>query len=393
MVVNVAEKRRGRGRKSARTKRSTRSAPKAWVDPLQALLVAERCGIMSGRDDEFIAVVTIGWTGMRWGEAIGLEDHDVHHLDRIDLDWQLREIDGRFEKVAPKDDSARQIDKPPFLTDLLSRQMQHRTTGRCACPDQACGGKGRYLFLTSGRETKDGRRFREPAHHSRSNFGSWYWHPAADAAYPEEGGAKPRPARPVLADATTGLPLRPAWPYASGDDWTPPRGRGWTRHETADPLSVPCPKTSCLALPGSPCVSSGNRKTVPHGPRREAAEAAGKAPALVSWLPVKAGLTPHGLRHSHEVWMQEDRIPDVLRHERMGHIMPGIKAVYSHVSPAMRAELRDALQRRWEGALAERAALDIRGGRVPHSPVRLLDELLQAGQRKRRPGPMRVARG
>jgi hypothetical protein len=53
--------------------------------------------------------------------------------------------------------------------------------------------------------------------------------------------------------------------------------------------------------------------------------------------------------------MDEDGIPEVLKTERMGHEMPGMHGVYGHVSPAMRAELRAALQERWEASLRERA--------------------------------------
>ena len=93
---------------------------------------------------------------------------------------------------------------------------------------------------------------------------------------------------------------------------------------------------------------------------------------LASWLPLLRGLTPHGLRHGHQIWMDEDGIPDVLKTERMGHEMPGMHGVYGHVSPAMRAELRAALQERWEGSLHERAQLS------PRSIVNVLDALLRA---------------
>jgi integrase len=29
---------------------------------------------------------------------------------------------------------------------------------------------------------------------------------------------------------------------------------------------------------------------------------------LACWLPVKLGLTPHGLRHSHKTWMETGRV-------------------------------------------------------------------------------------
>jgi hypothetical protein len=68
--------------------------------------------------------------------------------------------------------------------------------------------------------------------------------------------------------------------------------------------------------------------------------------------------------------MDEDGIPEVLKTERMGHELPGMHGVYGHVSDAMRAELKDALQARWENALRDRARLN------PRSVVAVLDRLL-----------------
>ena len=54
----------------------------------------------------------------------------------------------------------------------------------------------------------------------------------------------------------------------------------------------------------------------------------------------------------------------------MGHEIPGMRGVYSHVSDAMRAELTAALQERWETSLRDRARL------APRSIVPVLDALL-----------------
>ncbi len=103
-------------------------------------------------------------------------------------------------------------------------------------------------------------------------------------------------------------------------------------------------------------------------------ERSGQAPAedtaAASWLPVLPGLTPHGLRHGLQTWMDEDGIPEVFKTERMGHEMPGMHGVYGHVSPAMRADLKAALQARWENSLRERAKLS------PRSKVPTLEALL-----------------
>jgi hypothetical protein len=68
--------------------------------------------------------------------------------------------------------------------------------------------------------------------------------------------------------------------------------------------------------------------------------------------------------------MDEDQIADVLKSERLGHDEPGMCGVYGHVSPAMREELKAALQARWEQSLRQGAALS----RV--SAVPLLNRLL-----------------
>ncbi len=64
----------------------------------------------------------------------------------------------------------------------------------------------------------------------------------------------------------------------------------------------------------------------------------------MSWLPLRRGLTPHGLRHGHQTWLDDLGVRYVLQSERMGHEVPGMRGVYSHVTPRMRAELRDGLQ-------------------------------------------------
>jgi hypothetical protein len=87
---------------------------------------------------------------------------------------------------------------------------------------------------------------------------------------------------------------------------------------------------------------------------------------------VLPGLTAHGLRHGHQTWPEEAEVSDLLRPERMGHEVPGIRGVYGHVSPAMRADLKAALQERWEDGLGERERLPTR------SVVPVLDTLLAA---------------
>ena len=56
----------------------------------------------------------------------------------------------------------------------------------------------------------------------------------------------------------------------------------------------------------------------------------------------------HDLRHTHKTWLIEDGIPEVVQARRLGHRLGGVRGIYSHVTPAMRRHLVEALQARWE---------------------------------------------
>jgi hypothetical protein len=58
---NPALRPRNRGRRTGR--RLERTPPRAWATPLQALLLAERAALLSGRDEDFTMIITIAYTG------------------------------------------------------------------------------------------------------------------------------------------------------------------------------------------------------------------------------------------------------------------------------------------------------------------------------------------
>ena len=95
---------------------------------------------------------------------------------------------------------------------------------------------------------------------------------------------------------------------------------------------------------------------------------------LASWLPLRPGLTPHGLRHGHQTWLDELGVRYVLQSERMGHEVPGMRGVYSHITPRMRAERYEGLQELWEASLHERALL------AERSAVPVLEGILAGRQ-------------
>ena len=356
---NPAVRPRNRGRRTGR--RLDRSPQRAWATPLEVLLVAERAALLAGRDDEFTMLVTIGYTGMRWGETIGLE-RDLLLPTLINVEWQLREIGGHFHRLPPKDDSYRStryepllpVDLPAFLAELLTAQAGKCPGQRCSC---AAGhdGTGQYVFLGP-----DG------GHHRNSNYARRGFRPACDGRYPP---ANRKPGRLVVVDTTAwpGIPVA-SWPSAvPGKPFDPPSGRG-TARLIGTGNSGRCP--SCgyavrLRLDGT---------IIAHKNAADRCPGSGEPPAddvpLACWLPVKDGLTPHGLRHSHKTWMAEDGIPEILAEQRLGHQVPGMRGLYAHATQRMREDLTAALQARWEESLQERAAID------PHSPVQLLDNLL-----------------
>lgn len=357
---NPAIRPRNRGRRTGR-RLLDRSPQRAWATPLEVLLVAERAALLADRDDEFTMLLTIGYTGMRWGETIGLE-RDLLLPSLINIEWQLREINGRFHRLPPKDDSYRStnvepfvpVDIPAFLAELLTAQAGKHAPQRCACATEH-DGSGRYVFLGP-----DG------GHHRRSNFARRVFRPACDGRHPPANGTRGRLVV-VHATAWPGIPVA-SWPPAvPGKPFVLPSGRGSPRLISTENSGrcQACGHAVRLRLDG---------RTIAHKNETGDCPGSGKQPAsdapLACWLPVKDGLTPHGLRHSHKTWMAEDGIPEILAEQRLGHQVPGMRGLYAHASQRMRDELTADLQARWEESLRERAAVD------PHSTVPLLDTLL-----------------
>jgi integrase len=348
--ANPALKQKRRGRRSG-AMAATRAEEKVWATAVQALLHAERCGVISGRDDEFIFDLTIAYGALRWGEGAGLEVARVGNgwMDIRGPSGQLVETSGGFFPGPPKDDSHRTVHTPPFLTALLARQKRRMDGVRCNCkpkkakhgrPEQPCQG-GRYMFL-GPRLVEDLQGVRYGAHLRNSNYARDVFDPAAEGWWPEQRQRhRPRrPRRPIMVDLGPGqiwpgTPWRPAWPAAE---------------------------------PGKEFVWSWR-------PGQRAWDKDDERFAVASWLPLVPGLTPHGLRHSQSTWLEDLGIGRKYRDYRMGHANKDAEsssmwARYTHVSDEMVLRTLDGLQRLWETSLAMRAAISL------HSPVAALDELL-----------------
>jgi hypothetical protein len=305
-------------------------------------------------------LVTIAYTGMRWSEAIGLPPESFHG-DTLDIAWKLYELDARFYRGRPKDGSIRTVDIPPFLADLLTRYL-NATTGRtCTCRNTEppwCPGS-EYAFLGRGN-----------GHFRRPNYAARVVRPAADGWYPGRQGRHARDPWPVLVDMSGAWPGRPLppWPPAQpGVPFTPPAGRGIPRlaGKEGSGRCPACNRTVLLRRDGLVISHKTGNVRCP-GSAQEPAEPV----PVASWLPLRPGLTPHGLRHGHETWLDDLGVRYVLQSERMGHEVPGMRGVYSHITPGMREDLLAGLQELWEASLRERARISGR------SPVPALDALL-----------------
>lgn len=322
---------------------------------LGILLIAERAALLSGRDDEFVAIVGMGFTGMRWGETVGLEVEYVRPAS-IRVESQLYELDsGQFHRCPPKDDSYRTIDIPEWLAQLYAAHLAHMTSAPCACHGRS------YVFRghrpANGVVRQDGARLADVARRAGVSVGT-------ASAVLNRPGSVPEGTRERVAEAVSALGyVRGGAAGAPAPHWRRNGFATWLFHPAATgwyPGKAPAPARPVPVLadpwPGVPARGRA---------------AASRADS--SWLPVAAGLTPHGLRHTHKTLMEELGVPPKLMDERMGHEDGSVQARYSHVTPVMRARLMDDLTSIWETALAQRRTLSAR------SPVRALDGLLTAG--------------
>ncbi len=364
---NPAARKRGKGRKGQRRIERAERAERSWATPLQVLLFAERCSVLSGTDTEFVLTITMAYTGMRWSEAMGLSP-DCLHDDTLDIAWKLYELNSRFYRGRPKDGSIRTADLPPFLAELLAAHLKANPDRRCTCQNPEppwCPG-GDYVFL--------GPRH---GHFRRSNYATRIVRPSADGRYPHREGRFGRPGSPVLVDSSApwpGIPL-PPWPAAiPGEPYIPPAGRGVPRLAGKDGSGrcPACNRTILLRQDGT---------LISHKIEKERCAGSGAVPAepvpIASWLPLCEGLTPHGLRHGHQTWLDDLGVRYVLQSERMGHEVPGMRGVYSHITTRMRAELRTGLEDLWRISIHQRSQISNR------SAVAVLDSIL-AGYKQRR---------
>jgi integrase len=91
-----------------------------------------------------------------------------------------------------------------------------------------------------------------------------------------------------------------------------------------------------------------------------------------TWPNLTGKFKPHDDRHTHATWLDDANLNKVIQMDRRGHAMPGMDAVYTHVTLEMRRRLCDVLEQLWNNAVTQRRRLS------PTSAVPLLNEILSA---------------
>lgn len=349
---NPATKRRGRGKRAGRSR--NRGPEKAVTTALGVLLLAERAALLSGRDDEFVGIVLKGYTGMRWGEIVGLETEFVRPQS-VRVEWQLYELDtGELHRCPPKDDSYRDIDAPGFLSSLLAGHIARTQPKPCACHERAFVFRGHGA--ANGSASRPGAKLVDVARRAGVSTGT-----VSNVLNRPDTVAEPTRLRVLEAIADLGYirnapsgELAAHWRRSGFATWLfQPAATGWyPRRGSQEAHPVPL---VAEPWPGIPARGRG---------------AAQRAQAC--WLPIAPKLTPHGLRHTHKTLMREVGTPPKLMDERMGHEDGSVQSRYDHITPGMRRALMTALTEMWEEALTARHALS------PGSPVAVLDALLRA---------------
>jgi integrase len=347
---NPATRRRGRGRRTGRSWK--RAAEKTITTPLGILLTAERAALLSGRDDEFVAVVAMGYTGLRWGELVGLEVAYARPA-AVRVEWQLYELDnGKLLRCPPKDESRRTVDIPEWLATLVNDQVVRTQPTPCRCHGYTYVFRG--LGAANGAAGRPGPKLVDVARRADLSTGTVSTVMNRPDSVPEATRARVQLAAAELGYVAGGASGQPAahWRRNGFATWLfQPAVTGWYPGKAPQP---PRP----VPLLGEPWPG------IPVRGRN----ATGRADAC--WLPIARGLTPHGLRHTHKTVMEELGIPSKLMDDRMGHEDGSVQARYSHITPAMRRQLLDGLTGLWL------AALDARRSLFPGSPVAALNVLL-----------------
>jgi integrase len=307
--------RRGKVRVKGRTPTIAQDhSPANVLTPLQAICLAERTALLSGNDIDFVMNITAAWTGVRWGELLAFEGSEGNNspLQIRDNGISTYALDWQLRELggavtkSPPKDGSYRVLDIPPFLADLLRWARDNRRATCSCPLI-----NDHPACKGNDPTPPNYLFLGPkgGHPRRSNYADRYITPAAEGLYPARNGTR----RPV---------------YVLAEPW-----------------------------PGIPIIK-GNKKV----------RAADLAEA--TWPNLTGKFHPHDNRHTHATWLDATDIPKVLQMDRRGHAMPGMDAIYNHITVTMREHLCDVLQSLWMEGLKRRRQIS------PRSAVATVGQLL-----------------
>ncbi len=95
---------------------------------------------------DYILAMTLGWTGLRAGEALALRREDIDVLRRrIRVARAVVEVGGKTYVGSPKSHQARTVAFPPFLAEILAKGLTSVPSGSLVFPNV----EGNFIYETN----------------------------------------------------------------------------------------------------------------------------------------------------------------------------------------------------------------------------------------------------
>lgn len=272
-----------------------------WPTPRQARLLAENARTLRG-DQWYTMILTVAYTGLRMGEVAGLRRDQLQLLaleygKSLRVQWQGQWLTKPATHTVSKGDTLASI-----------AALRHADAERAADIAQANG-------LTVGDKLRAGQKLQLAK--------GFTLLPPKYSSY-----------RTLILPPFLGDLLSELLAANSHEHLVFPSQRG-------KPLRV---DDQFYGRFWHPAVLGQDEEPSRKGRRAQAA------------LPAVDGIAemvPHGLRHGHKVWLDEQGHPRVAVEERMGHKLQGVEGTYSHTSPEMELGIARGLQEAWEKSLGD----------------------------------------
>ncbi|MGW1127498.1 tyrosine-type recombinase/integrase [Streptomyces sp. NPDC002526] len=274
-----------------------------WAAPRQARLLAENARALRG-DQWYVMLLTVAYTGLRMGEVAGLRRDQLNLLGfeygrALRVQWQGQWLTKPATHTVSKGDTLESI-----------AALRHADPKRAAAVAKANG-------LAATTKLRVGQRLQ-----LAKGF---------TLIPPKYSSYRTLILPPFLADLLSQLLATTAHDYLV---FPSQRGR---------PLRV---DDQFYGRFWHPIIDGQDEE-----PSRRGRPAQEELPGVEGL----DGMVPHGLRHGHKVWLDEQGHPRVAVEERMGHKLQGVEGTYSHTSPEMELNIARGLQQAWEKSLTDEA--------------------------------------